>query len=43
MSFVLIITNNIYEQLWICLMFVFAVANGVLAVNSNTIVLFRSS
>jgi hypothetical protein len=43
MSLVLTITINIYKQLWIYIMFVFAVANDVLAENRFTIVLFRSS
>jgi hypothetical protein len=36
MSFVLIITDNINEQMWIWWMCVFAVANGVFAINPST-------
>jgi hypothetical protein len=36
MSFILIITNSIYEEMWICWMFVFAVANILFTIISMT-------
>jgi succinate dehydrogenase hydrophobic anchor subunit len=41
MSFVLIITNNIKDQMWILWMIVFAIANIVFAFNGIRTVLSR--